>query len=138
MIRKLLFGTAILLGAQYLAAEVVDIGSLLAKFHATTLSDLYGKLDKPLIIDVFGDRCPNCSRFGPVFHKVGSEVGQQAYFVSFNHTTAVGSEARRLYNIQRIPFLIVVKDGSVRHNGVFEGNESTLRALLRQSAGLNV
>ncbi len=138
MLRKLLFGAALLAGVQYSFAENVSIESLFSKFNVSSLQALYSKLDKPLVLDVYGNGCPHCTRFAPVFSKVGVEAASQAYFASFNHTTSAGEQAKSMYGIQRIPYLIIVKDGSTRYSSVFTSNESAFRSLLRQNAGLNI
>lgn len=138
MVRKMLFGALLLSCVQYVAAEVVSIESLFSKFSVSSLQALYGKLDKPLIIDVFGNGCPHCSRFAPVFSRVGSAVGDQAYFASFNHTTTAGTQAKNMYGIQRIPYLIIVKNGAARYSSVFTSNESSFKSLLRTHAGLSI
>ncbi len=138
MLRKLLFGMALLVGVQYVSADNVSIESLFSKFNVSTLEALFRKLDKPLIIDVYGDGCPHCVNLSRFFSSVGSNAGDQAYFASFNHRSNAGEQAKSTFGISRIPYVIIVKDGNVVYSSVFTGKEAAFRSLVRQYARVNV
>ena len=133
-----LFVVMLLVLAQNSLAKLVRIESLFEQYRVSSLNELFVRIDKPLVLDVYGDGCPHCSRFAPLFYRAAEAAGEQAYFASFNHTTIAGNQAKGMFGIRQIPYVVMVNGGSVQYNGVFTASQLQFHSLLRQYAGVTV
>ncbi len=136
MIRKMLI---LALCVASVRAELVSIESLFSRFKVTTLRELFVAIDRPLVLDVYGDGCHYCNALSRPFDTVARSAEDAIYFAKFNHTTTAGNQAKSMFGISRIPYIIIVRNGVVSYNGVCTSgsNETAFKKLVVQHAGVS-
>lgn len=84
-----------------------------------------------VIVDFYGDRCPPCQKFGPIFEKVAGEMSDKGTFAKANIDQT--SKAASKYNVSTIPTLIIFKDGKEIKRRTGSCDASTLKSFVRSA-----
>lgn len=108
-----------------------------------TEQSLLSLIDKGfnVVVDVWGDNCPYCVSFAPIFDEVAKEF-PEIHFVKFN-LPKVGSEFKKKYMTLQVgksngvPAIFVFEKGEMkyRHHGKIEAEQ--LRAFVKDGIDPN-
>jgi len=90
------------------------------------------KSNKPVVIDVYGDRCGPCKTMAPIFDALEQELGAK---YAFERLDVYQSNARDLYNISSIPTFVFLKDDRVVGKVAGMRTKEQLRANIIQFLG---
>jgi len=101
----------------YFNKDFVSPGEVLVNFdikHLENLSDLDREIQrnaKPIVLDFYADYCPSCIQMLPALEEVAKDFHGKIKFFKVEADKAI--DIVKKYHVQRIPCLIVLKDGKL-------------------------
>ena len=83
---------------------------------------------RPVIIDLYGEWCMPCKMMAPIFEKVAAANSERAEFVKID--VDVRPELAERYGVMKIPSIIGISGGEVRHSSSGTMNEVALNKIV--------
>lgn len=90
--------------------STINAASAIQQISSTAqLDTIVSNSEKPVVLYVYGARCPHCKRFSPKVDKVANQLQGDFTFVKAESTQ--GYQVAEAFGVRGVPYIAVIKNG---------------------------